>query len=116
MAQSMYGPLAVPAVLRVVEGPLEVLDRRADVDEAAVLVGAVAERRVARRAVEGEVHLGGGALELEPVDVLDQVAGQLARLDELGERAPRVERADDGLRGELGAVLEDDADRRAVAW
>ena len=46
IAQSMYGRLRVPAVLRVVEGPLEVLHRRPDVREAAVLVGPVAERRV----------------------------------------------------------------------
>ena len=41
-------PLRVPAVLGVVERALEVLHRRPDVGEAAVLVRPVAERRVAR--------------------------------------------------------------------
>ena len=40
---------------------------------------------------------------LHPVDVLHQVAGQLARLDQLGERAPRVERADHDV-GALSSV------------
>ena len=84
IAQSMYGPLAVPAVLRVVEGPLEVLHRRADVDEAAVLVGAVAERRVdAAAPSRAKLTLADVPWNLQPVDVLDQVGGQLARLDEL---------------------------------
>ena len=62
------GTLAVPAVLGRVIGAFEVLDRRPNADETAVLVGAVAERRVARGAVECEVHFRAGAVELEPID------------------------------------------------
>ena len=114
MAHSMYGRCAVPAVLRVVEGALEVVHRRADVREAAELVGPVAERRVLGQPVEGEVHLRRRALEPEALDVLDEVVGQLARVDELEERAPRIERADDGVGVVLRAVRERDAGRPAV--
>ena len=47
-------------------------------------------------------------------DVLDEVVRQLARLDELEERAPRVERADDGVGVVLGAVGQRHAGRPAV--
>ena len=67
--------------------------RRADVEEAAVDVLAARQRRVLRQTVEGEVDLGRDALELEAPDVLDQVVGQLARLDELEEGAARVQGA-----------------------
>ena len=106
---------AVPAVLGVVEGALEVLHRGPDVREASVLVGPVAEGRVARHAVQREVHLGRGALEAEALDRLDEVGRQLARLDELEERAPRIERRDDDRRVELGAVLEGHARGPPVA-
>ena len=115
IAQSRYGRLRVPAVLRVVEGPLEVLHRRADVGEAAELVGPVAEGRVLRQPVEREVDLGRGALEAEALDRLDEVGRQLARVDELEERPPRVERGDDDRRVELRPVGERDAGRPAVA-
>ena len=108
-------PLRVPAVLRVVVGPLEILHRRADVREAAVLVGPVAEGRIARGAVEGEVDLGRGALEAEALDRLDEVGRQLARIDELEERPARIERRDDDGGMELGSVVERDAGRPAVA-
>ena len=64
--------------------------------------------------VEGEVHLGRGALEPEALDVLDEVGRQLARVDELEERAPRVERGDDDLGEVLRAVLQLDAGRPAA--
>ena len=65
-------------------------------------------------AVEREVDLGRRALEAEPLDRLDQVGRQLARLDELEERPARVERADDDRRVELGPVGQGDAGRLAV--
>ena len=46
-------PLGVPAVLRRVEGPLDVLDRRADVEEAAVVVDGVGQRREDRAGRRG---------------------------------------------------------------
>ena len=46
--------------------------------------------------------------------VLDEVRRQLARVDELEERSPRVERADHGRGVVLGAVGEGDADRAAA--
>ncbi len=107
-------PLRIPAVLGVVVGTLQVLHRGADVGEAAVLVGPVAEGRVLGRRVEGEVDLGRGALEAEAADGVDEVGGQLARLDQLHERASWVERGDDDRRHELGPVDERDADRPTV--
>ena len=106
--------LGVPAVLRGVEGALDVLDGRADVEEAAVVVDGVGQRREDRQPVEGEVDLGRDAAELHPAHVVDQVERQLARLDELEEGTPRVERRDHDRRPELGAVLEHDADRPAA--
>ena len=106
--------LRVPAVLRVIERALEVLHGRPDVGEAAVLVRPVAERRVARDAVEREVDLRRRALEPEPADRLDEVGRELARIDELEERPPRIERGDDDRRVVLGAVGERDAGRAAV--
>ena len=55
-----------------------------------------------------------GALEAETADVLDEVSGQLTRLDQLRERASRVERRDDHRGQELGAVGEGDAGRQTV--
>ena len=72
------------------------------------------EARIARQPVEREVDLRGRALEPEALDVLDEVVRQLARVDELEERAPRVERADDGVGVVLRAVRERDAGRPAV--
>ena len=106
--------LRVPAVLGVVVGALEVLHRRPDVGEPAVLVGPVAERRIARHPVEREVDLGRGALEPEALDRVDEVGRQLARLDELEEGPPRVERRDDDRRVELGPVGQGHAGRPAV--
>ena len=114
MADVQVRPLGVPAVLRVVVGPLEVLHRRPDVGEAAVLIGPVAEGRVPGHAVEGEVDLGRGALEAEPPDRLDEVRRQLARLDQLEERPARIERRDDDRRVELGAVGQGHAGRPPV--
>ena len=107
-------PLRIPAVLGVVIGPLEVFHRRADVGEPPVLVGPVAERRIARHTVEREVDLGRGALEPEALDRVDEVGRQLARLDELEEGPPRIERRDDDRRVELGAVGQRHAGRPAV--
>jgi hypothetical protein len=67
-----------------------------------------------RQPVEGEVDLGRRALEAEAADGLDEVVGQLARLDELEERAARVEGADHGVGVELGAVGQGDARGPAV--
>ena len=64
--------------------------------------------------VEGEVHLGARPLEPEALDVLDQVVGQLARVDELEEGPPRVEGADHGVGVVLRPVRERDARRPAV--
>ncbi|CAB5018040.1 unannotated protein [freshwater metagenome] len=106
--------VGVPAVLALVERALEVLDRGSNADEAAVLVGAIAESGVERRAVEGEVHLRGRALESVALDGLDQVARKLARVDEFEEGASRVERADHHGGEELGAVFEGHAGDTAV--
>ena len=104
----MYGPARVPAVLGVVVGPLQVVHRRADVGEPAEVVDLLAQRRERRDVIEREVDLRARALEAEALDVLDQVVRQLARLDELEERAAWVERRDDGVGVELRAVLEGD--------
>ena len=109
------GMLAVPPVLRVIEGMLEVVDRRADVHEAAVQVRPRSELRVRRQRVQREVHLGADAPELETADVLDHVVGQLARVDQLQERAPRVQRADHEISGELGPIGQRHAGRLAIS-
>ena len=108
-------PLAVPAVLRRVEGALDVLDGGADVEEAAVVVDGVGQGREDRQPVEREVDLGRDAAEPHPLDVVDEVRGQLAGVDEVEERAPRVERGDHHRGPELGAVLEGDPDGPALA-
>jgi hypothetical protein len=49
---------AVPAVLGVVEGALEVVEARPDVDEPPVVIGAAVEPGEGGVGVEGEVDLG----------------------------------------------------------
>ena len=65
-------------------------------DEPAVLVGAVAERWVASASRRGR----SSPSALVPLNwnrsmLVDQVVGQLARVDQLGEGLSGVERADD---------------------
>ena len=126
MAPSIYGPRAVPPVLGLVEGPFHIVDGRADVEKAAVDVLAARQRRVLGQPIQREVDLGRHAPELEAPDVLDQVVGQLARLDQFEEGAARVQGAHDHAGVKLGAVrkghaggstvLRDDAlDRRLQA-
>ena len=103
------GVLAEPSVLRGVVGALHVLHGRRDVDEAAVLIDAIAERGVVGDPVEREVDLGGDALESEALDGLDQVGGQLARVRDLQEGAARVEGAHHDRSAELRAVVEHDS-------
>ena len=78
------------------------------------MVDRVGKRGEDGQPVEGEVHLRRDAAELHPAHVVDQVERQLARVAELEEGTPRVERGDDDRRAELGAVLERDADRPAA--
>ncbi len=101
--------LRVPPVLGVVEGPLQIVQRRAHVDEAAVLVRPALQAWIGRVGVEGEVDLGRGSLELEAPDVLHEIRGELPRVDEIHERPSGVHRADHGLGLDLGAVLEHDS-------
>ena len=94
---------------------LEVVHRRPDVHEAAVLVATTRQGRVLGQSIQREIHLRRRALESEPRDGLDEVGRQFAWVDELQEGATWVERAHDGVRVVLGTVLEGDADRLAVA-
>ena len=65
--------------------------------------------------IQGEVHLGADALELQAADVLHQVVRQLARVHQLQEGAPRVEGADHHVGRDLGPVRQRHAGRLAVA-
>ena len=114
IAQSRYGRVEYQPYLPSskarsrysIDGPMFVNPRKWSV--------ATGERRVHRQPVEGEVDLGRRALEPEPPDRVDEVRRQLARIDELEERPPRVECRDDDRRIELRAVLERDAADPAV--
>ena len=108
------GMLAVPAVLRRVVGAFHVLHARGDVDESAVLVGAIAERGVVRDAIECEVDLGGDALEAEALDRVDEICRQLARIGDLQEGTTRIERAHHDGGPEFRAVVEHDATHLAT--
>ena len=64
--------------------------------------------------IEREVHLGRDALELHAPHRLDQVVGQLARVDQVEEGAARIERADHDVGRELGTIGQGHAGRPAV--
>ena len=103
------GPPREVAVLGVVVGALEVVDRGADRDRAPQV------RPVARHAgevgsgVERQVDLGRGAAEAEAAEAGHQIVGQRGRVHELEERAARIEAGRDDPGPELVAVLQRDA-------
>jgi hypothetical protein len=70
--------------------------------------------RVRRKAIEGEIHLRRGALELQAADVVHEVVWQLARVDQLEECATGVEGADDDIGLELGPIGQGHAGGPAV--
>ena len=67
-----------------------------------------------RQTTQRQVHLARRAAKLVALDFLDEVVRQLLAFDQLQERAARVEPGDDDRRGDLVAVLEDDAAHAAV--
>src|SRR5262245_53528063 len=86
------GPARVPAVLSLVPGALEVLERGSDVHHALVLeadLGA-GDGLPVRELREHQVDLGRGALDAEIPDVAEELRLELALVHELQEGALRI--------------------------
>ena len=99
------------SVLRVVVGTLEILHARRDRERAACRArrqrGIVLQAGELWKTAEREIHLATRAAELVPFDSFDQVGGKRARVEQLHERASRVESRDHDRRTELVAVPAD---------
>src|SRR5579859_533172 len=106
------------AVLGGVEGALEVVDVRADVDAAresfdeAIGGNGVSERGEGREIVEGEVNFGDGAVRTEILDAQGERGIELRRVDEMEEGPLGIDAGDDRVGGGFFAVGEDEAGDR----
>ena len=98
------------AVLGLVVGALDVVRARADRDRARAGAGPSPGRHVKLGSSrEREVDLAGGAADLEATDAGDELLGQRLLVDEVQERALRVEAGGDLVGLDLLAALERDA-------
>src|SRR5690606_37300125 len=99
--QVEIGLLRPGAVLPVVVRALHFLERVEEVHVAVVQRIVTAESGEFRQAIERDVELPRGAADLEVAGAPDEVRMQIVLVEELEERAPRIEIRDD----EVGAVL-----------
>ena len=108
------GPARVVPVFRFVVGALHVLDARRDRNGAAQVTAGAWKAAEVGQAVQGEVDLSRGAAKLVATNLVDEVAREIACVNELREGQPRVHGRRHDRTVDFVAVLEDHAGGAAV--
>ena len=102
------------AVFRFVVGLLHVLDAGRDRHRAAQVRADSRHALEIRQAVERHVDLAGRSAELVALHAFHEFVGQMAGLDHLGKREPRIDAGGNDVGINLVAVREHDADGASV--
>ena len=108
-------PFGRPAVLGVIPGPLDVLDRRADVHGGAMLRPGARQCAEIRQSRKRQIHFERRAFDAETANGLAEFGIEIAFLHQSQKRHVRIEvRRDDG-RLDFLAALEHDAAHASAA-
>src|SRR5579864_2445617 len=103
------------AVLGVVPGAFDVIDRGADVHGGAMLrAGSSGQGAEVGEAAEGEIHFEGGALDAEFANAGGEIGGEVALADKREEGSLGVEVGGDHFGGDLLAAFQHHSGGAAV--